>query len=416
MEKESTGRESASRVCYEAMESFARERIQSWLQGILEAEVEEFLGRGKSARRIEGGPARAGYRNGYGKPRRVSLSAGTVEVRRPRLRDLRDRFESAVLPLFKRRTQEVGALLPRLYLHGLSSGDFELALRGLLGEGAPLSASSLTRLKGIWQGEYESWKGSDLSGLEVVYGWADGLYVKAGIADRKAALLVIVVATAAGEKVLLACTAGERESKESWASLLRDLTKRGLKLPRLMVADGHLGIWAALGELHPNGEEQRCWNHKIVNVLDALPKAAQPEAAERLREMMYAKSRSGCEAKRDEFLLRFKKTQSKACATLTRDWERMVSFFAYPEEHWIHLRTTNIVESPFSAVRLRTDAARRFKRTENAEAMIWKLLRVAEKSWRKLNAPHLMREVYEGKRFKDGMAVEKRTEPTGKAA
>ena len=240
--------------------------------------------------------------------------------------------------------------------------------------------------------------------------------MKAGIADRKAALLVIVVATAAGEKVLLACTAGERESKESWASLLRDLTKRGLKVPRLMVADGHLGIWAALGELHPNGEEQRCWNHKIVNVLDALPKAAQPEAAERLREMMYAKSRSGCEAKRDEFLLRFKKTQSKACATLTRDWERMVSFFAYPEEHWIHLRTTNIVESPFSAVRLRTDAARRFKRTENAEAMIWKLLRVAEKSWRKLNAPHLMREVYEGKRFKDGMAVEKRTEPTGKAA
>ena len=416
MKEKITSTESASRVCYETMEAHARSRIQSWLQDLLEAEVTEFLGRGKSQRQAEVAPARLGYRNGYGKARRIALTAGTITVRRPRMRNLAERFESRVLPLFKRRTAELGALLPQLYLHGLSSGDFELALRGLLGEGAPLSAASLGRLKGAWQAEYESWRHADLSQLELVYWWADGLYVKAGLSDRKAALLVIVGAAANGEKVLLACEAGERESKESWLSVLRDLKARGLKFPRLTVADGHLGIWAALGELHPAGDEQRCWNHKIVNVLNALAKKAQPEAAERLSAMMYAGSRSGCERKRDEFMLRFKKTDPKACATLARDWERLVSFFDYPQEHWIHLRTTNIVESPFNAVRLRTDASRRFKKVENAEAMIWKLLLVAEKSWRALNAPHLMRDVYDGKRFKDGIAVRTMIEPTRKAA
>jgi putative transposase len=324
MKERITSTQSASRVCYETMEAHARSRIRSWLQDLLEGEVTEFLGRAKSQRRKGLEQAASGYRNGYGKPRRVALTAGTITVRRPRMRNLSERFESRVLPLFKRRTAELGAMLPQLYLHGLSSGDFELALRGLLGEGAPLSASSLARLKGAWQAEYEDWKRADLSKLELVYWWADGLYVKAGLADRKAALLVIVGATASGEKVLLACQAGERESKESWLSVLRDLKAQGLKFPRLAVADGNLGIWAALGEIHPAGDEQRCWNHKIVNVLDALPKKAQPEAAQRLRAMMYAQSRPACERKRDEFLLRFKKTDPKACATLTRDWERLL--------------------------------------------------------------------------------------------
>jgi transposase-like protein len=173
---------------------------------------------------------------------------------------------------------------------------------------------------------------------------------------------------------------------------------------------------AALGELHPAEDEQRCWNHKIVNVLDALPKQQRPEAAERLSTMMYAESRSACERKRDEFLLHFKKTDPVACATLSRDWERLVRFFDYPQEHWIHLRTTNIVESPFNAVRLRTDASRRFKKTENAEAIIWKPLLVADKSWRALNAPYLMRQVYEEKLLKDGIAVPTTIEPTRKAA
>ena len=416
MKQKNTAEERASRVCYETMEAHARGCIQRWLQELLEAEVTEFLGRAKSQRRAEFEELSAGYRNGYGKPRKMALSSGTVTVCRPRIRNLEQRFESRVLPLFKRRSNELSAMLPQLYLHGLASGDFELALRGLLGEGAPLSAASLMRLKTAWQAEYAVWKRADLSQLELVYGWADGLYVKAGLSDRKAALLVFVGATSSGEKVLLGCAAGERESKESWCELLRDLKQRGLKLPRLTVADGHLGIWAALGELHSHGAEQRCWNHKIVNVLNTLPKRDQFEAAKGLKAMMYANSRTACERKRDEFLLRFKKTDAKACATLTRDWERLVSFFDYPKQHWIHLRTTNIVESPFNAVRLRTDASRRFKKVENAEAMIWKLLMVAQNSWRALNAPNLMRDVYHGKSFKDGVALECKTTPTRKAA
>lgn len=301
-------------------------------------------------------------------------------------------------------------MLPELYLHGLASGDFELALRGLLGEGAPLSASSIQRLKAKWELEYDAWKKQDLSGLEVVYCWADGLYVKAGIEDRKAALLVIIGALTDGSKVLLACESGERESKESWLKILRDLKARGLKLPRLTVADGHLGIWAALGETHPDGEEQRCWNHKITNVLDDLPKKEQPHASELLKEMAYAPTLQECEKKRDEFCLRYRKGSPKAVETLKRDWDRMVTFYRFPQEHWVHLRTTNIVESPFSAVRLRTDASRRYKRVEGAKAMIWKLLRVAEKSWRKLNAQESLPQVYAGRKCFDGIFVPMRQE------
>ncbi len=406
MKKESTIIQPASTVCYEMLESFARMRIQEWLQGLLEAEVTEFLGRG----RYERSKPRPGQRNGYGKPRRLALTAGTLTVRRPRLRRLTETFESKVLPFFKRQSKELGAMLPELYLHGLSSGDFELALRGLLGEGAALSAASLTRLKAHWAAEHSTWKAKDLKDLEVVYWWADGLYLKCGFEDRTKALLVIVGALSNGQKVLLACEAGERESKEAWARILRDLKARRLRFPALTCADGHLGIWAALGELHPQGGEQRCWNHKILNVLDHFARAEQAEAARLLKAMMYAPSRRACERARETFSLRYRKTHPKACATLERDWTRMVSFFDYPKAHWVHLRTTNIVESPFNVVRLRTDAARRFKKVENAEAMVWKLLTGAERSWRRLNAPGLLKAVYEGQRFKDGVAVRMKSE------
>ena len=243
----------------------------------------------------------------------------------------------------------------------------------------------------------------------------DGLYVKAGIEDRKAALLVIVGATASGEKVLLACQSGQRESKESWLEVLRALQKRGLRLPKLTVADGHLGIWAALGELHPEGEEQRCWNHKIANVADNLPKKEQPRAMEMLKDIPYAETRAECERRRDAFAAHYGKTDPKAVATLLRDWERMVTFYRFPKEHWRHLRTTNVVESPFSAVRLRTDASRRYKRVEGAQAIIWKLLTVAEQTWRKLNAPELLPLVASGVTFNDGLRDEgkhERSQPT----
>jgi len=197
--------------------------------------------------------------------------------------------------------------------------------------------------------------------------------------------------------------------------VLRDLKARGLKLPRLTVADGHLGIWAALGELHPEGEEQRCWNHKLTNVLDDLPKKQQPQAAELLKAMPYAATRAECERLRDEFAARYKKSEPKAVATLLRDWERMVTFYSFPAEHWRHLRTTNIVESPFSTVRLRTDASRRYKRVEGAKAIIWKMLRVAEQTWRKLNAPDLLPLVAAGVVFKDGVRNEAEVKPNAES-
>ncbi|MGZ8382220.1 MAG: IS256 family transposase [Nitrospira sp.] len=406
-DRNSNGAVESREVCYATLEQWARGKIQAQLQQLLEEEVTTFLGRVRHERRSKVMPVDppAGSRNGYGKPRLFSMMNGTVTVKRPRVRDLTERFESKVLPLFARRTQEVGTMLPELYLHGLSTGDFELALRGLLGEGAPLSASSIQRLKARFELDYETWKKRDLSELEVVYWWADGLYVKAGIEERKSALLTIVGARTTGDKVVLACASGERESKESWLKILRDLKSRGLKFPPLTVADGHLGIWAACGELHPTGQEQRCGNHKITNVLDALPKKEQQKAAELLKAMPYAETQADCERRRDTFVRTYRKTDQKAVDTLLRDWDRMVTFYTFPQEHWIHLRTTNIVESPFSSVRLRTDASRRFKRVEGATAIIWKMLQVAETSWRKLNAPQLLPLVASGVQFKDGVML-----------
>lgn len=397
-----TGNQSSA--AYEALEEIVRLKVQGFIQDILEEEVEAFFERKKSQRRkIIDAPV--GYWSGHGKLRKFALMNGTITVRRPRVRGTQERFESKVLPLFKRHTKEVGEMLPELYLHGLAKGDFDLALRGLLGEGAPLSASSIDRLKAKWQHEYEEWKHRDLSDLEVVYQWADGIYVKAGLEKDKAALMVIIGALTNGKKVFLGCESGYRESKESWAGVLRDLGARGLKLGRLMIADGHLGIWSALGEIHPKGKEQRCWNHKIRNVLDVLPKRIRAEAAEYLKKIPYAETLKECEKLRDAFADRYRKDYPKAAEKLFSDWDRMVTFYSFPKEHWVHLRTTNIVESPFSSVRLRTDAAKRFKKIQSATAMIWKLLQVAEKTFRSLKGYWLLTDVYEGKRFVDGISA-----------
>jgi len=390
---------------YEILEEIVREKVQGFIQDILEEEVEAFLGRGKSERMSKKVDAMKGYRNGYGRIRKFSMMSGTVFVHRPRVRNTEERFESKALPLFKRRTKEVGHLLPELYLHGLAKRDFELALRGLLGEGAPLSAASIQRLKAKWELEYEAWKKRDLSHIKLVYQWADGLYVKAGLEKEKAALLIMIGSTTAGEKEFLACESGYRESKDSWSDILRDLKERGLKLGRLTVADGHLGIWAALGELYPQGDEQRCWNHKIINVLDAMPKSVRLKARELLCAIPYAETKSECEKLRDKFIQEYENRYPKAAGKLKRDWERMVTFYSYPKEHWRHLRTTNIIESPFHAIRLRTNAAKRYKRVESATAMIWKLLMVSEKHFRRLKSYWLLDDVYQGKICIDGIFI-----------
>lgn len=311
MNEQSIGTGVESRNLWNHLEDFVRGHIQQFVQRLLVEEVTMRLGRAKSERRA-GVDAPAGYRNGYGKPRKLTLTCGTITVQRPRVRGLAERFVSRLLPLFTRRTKPVGELLPQLYLHGLALGDFELALRGLLGEGAPLSPASLQRLKAQWQQEYATWKARRLGDLEVVYVWADGLYVKAGLEDSKAALLVMVGALTDGRKVVLAVESGQRESKESWGAVLRDLRARGLKPWRCTIADGHLGIWAALAEPQPTAAEQRCWNHKIINVLDAIPTKYQAEAATVLKAIPYAETRADCERLRDQFSHRYRLLAPKA--------------------------------------------------------------------------------------------------------
>lgn len=393
-----------STVSWESLEAFARLKIQSWFQELLEQEVTELLGREHHERRaaVDGG---GGYRNGYGKARRLSMQSGTITVRRPRVRGLEERFESRLLPLFARRTQEVGALLPELYLHGLSQGDFELALRGLLGTGAPLSASSIARLRGKWQYEYDEWRQRRLDDRELVYAWADGIYVKAGLEREKAALLVVIGAMSDGRKEVLAVEPGYRESTESWASLLRGLRDRGLSAPKLWVADGNLGMWAALSQVWPATPGQPCWNHKIINVLDQLPRKLQAQARELLCQIPYAPSRAEARRRRESFARRYRRTYPRAVAILEKNWDAMVTFYDFPEAHWKHLRTTNVVESPFASVKLRTTAAKRYKKVENATALIWKVLCVAENRFRKLDAPELLGSVYTDARFVDGKLV-----------
>jgi transposase-like protein len=281
------------------LENWARLEIQDWLQELMVAEVTDVLGRGKSERR-QPVDAKSGYRNGYGKPRNLTMSIGTVTVRRPRIRDIEERFESRVLPLFKRRTETVSELIPELYLHGLAHGDFDLALRGLLGEKAPLSASTVSRLKEKWHGEYEEWLARPLDELEVVYLWVDGVYVKAGLEKEKSAVLVAVAGLSDGTKIMLTLEAGHRESEASWSSLLRKLKKRGLKRPRLVIGDGHLGIWAAIRNVFPEAKEQRCWNHRILNVLDRIPKKSQPQAKPLLTAIPYAETLKDCEKRRPD--------------------------------------------------------------------------------------------------------------------
>ncbi len=409
MDKKSTERVTLSIPTWSDLESCLRVKMRGWLQDLLEAEVDELLGRAKSERRKAVDPA-PGYRNGYGKPRKLTLSNGTVTLRRPRVRGAEKRFESRLLPLFVRRSCGVDNLLPELYLHGLALGDFDLALRGLLGEDAPISANTVARLKEKWSAEWEEWSTRRLDELEGVYLWVDGIYVKAGFEKEKAAVLAVMAALSDGSKVIVALKAGYRESKEAWAEILRDLKRRGMNCPRLVVGDGNLGIWSGLGEVYPQAQEQRCWNHRIVNAVDKVPKKHQAQALVYLRQIPYAESAAEAarlKSKYQEWCR--KKGLEDAARVLDRDWERMITFYQFPKEHWRHLRTSNPIESPFSALRLRTDAARRFKKIENALAVIWKMMLVVERRFRRLHAPELMRDVYLGVQYVDGVKFVERS-------
>lgn len=400
MREKHTEEKESKEIFYEQLEGFARTKIQQHLQDLLEQEVSEWLGREKSERKVNV-VEQPGYRNGYGKGRRFTLSLGTVEIKRPRVRDLGERFESRVLPLFKRQSETVRGLIPELYLHGLASGDFELALRELLGEGAPLSPSSLQRLKQKWEAEYEQWKQAPILEKDWAYLWADGIYVKAGIGKEKAALLVVIGVNSDGEKRYLALEAGYRESKESWAGVLRQLKTRGLKNPRVFIGDGNLGLWAAVSEVFPQAQEQLCWNHKMLNVMDCVSKKEQVVVKSHMNAMMYAETRQEALKERKKFEQAFGHN-AKAVKTVVENWDKLTTYYDFPLEHWKHLRTSNVVESPFSRVRLRTAASRRFKSQVNATCLVWKTVMVAEKSFRKLNAPQLVGKVARGTKYDNG--------------
>ena len=404
-EKKNSAIESKETVVYENLEDLLRKKIQQYLQDLLEEELTEMLGRKKSERRAEVDGAE-GYRNGYGKSRKLTTSIGTLEVRRPRVRDLEEKFESSILPLFIRRTREVAETLPELYLHGLAQGDFELALRGLLGDGAALSESTIARLKEKWHSEYEAWQQQSLQELECVYLWVDGIYVKAGLEKEKACLLVALAGLSDGRKVFVGLQTGHRESTNNWSDLLRSLRERGLRAPKLVIGDGHLGIWAALRNVYPQSDEQRCWNHRILNLLDRIPKKEQGQARLQLRAIAYAPSRKEAEGLKTQFQAWCRKHSFHDVAVLIdTDWDRMVAFYNYPKQHWRHLRTTNPIESPFAVVRLRTDAAKRFKKAQNATTVIWKMLLIAQKKFHKLDAPELLKDLFNGASFADGVRL-----------
>ncbi len=288
---------------WEALEGWIRDEIEVRIQSIAGEEVTQFLGRGWYERKgvVDAAP---GYRNGYGKPRRLSTCCGTIKIKRPRVRGLKERFESRILPLFARRTKEVGALLPELYLHGLAQGDFELALRGLLGDGAPLSSSSIARLRGQWETDYQTWQERRLDDRELVYAWADDIYVKAGLEKDKACLLIVIGATSDGRKEVLAMVPGYREFTESWLEVLRGLRDRGLSPPALVVADGNMGIWSAVNQVWPQTRQQRCWNHKVLNVVNQIHKRQQVQARALLVQIPYANTLTDAGKLRKKFIAR----------------------------------------------------------------------------------------------------------------
>lgn len=399
----------------EQLEVLVRDAARAIVERLLAAEVDEYLGRA----RYERGSTFRGYRNGYAREREIGMGTWSLPVRAPRIADApadRPRFRSAILPARRYWTRSAQSLFVSLYLEGLSSGDFEPVFRHLLGERAPLSPNTILRLKDEWQAEYEAWRRRPLPG-RYAYIWADGIYLDAGLEPEAACLLVVLGARDDGRKELLALELGYRESRESWAAVLRSLQERGLAAPRLAIGDGALGLWAALVDVFPTTEHQRCWNHRIANILDRLPTRLAPEARRRLGRVVGATSRAACEAARDEVLAWLRRLgQRDAAETLLRDWDDLTRFYDYPIEHWRHLRTTNPVESIFAGVRLRTRVVGRTRRRDNALYLVFKIIDRLSLNWQLLQGdPALLRLVVEGARFEDGILAEPPSEEVSAA-
>ena len=364
-----------------------REGARRMLAQAIEAEVDAFVAGHGSLKNADG--RRAVVRNGYLPERTIQSGIGDITVKAPRVRDRSGsgiRFTSAILPPYLRRTKSIEELLPWLYLKGISTGDFSEALAALLGPDAPgLSAATICRLKEVWKGELETWQRRDPSGKRYVYFWVDGVYFQARLEQAKQCFLAIVGADEAGNKELVGFWDGFRESEQSWCELLLDLKSRGLELgPKLAVGDGALGFWKALSKVYGETRQQRCWVHKTANVLDKLPKSLQPQAKQRLHEIWMAESRDEAGRAFNLFIDSYRAKYPKAAECLAKDRGALLAFYDFPAEHWLHIRTTNPIESTFATVRLRTAKTRGCLSRETASTMVFKLTLCAQRTWRRL--------------------------------
>ena len=403
------------------LDEIAREGARRMLAAALEAEVAAYLERYRDER-DERGHALV-VRNGRARPRKITLGSGTVEIQAPRVNDRRvvdgerQRFTSRILPPYMRRSPKVAEVLPILYLRGLSTGDFQEALPALLGEDAAgLSPSAISRLIGVWEEEYRSFRRRDLSDRDFVYVWVDGVHFRIRLEEDRLCALVMIGARPDGTKELIAIEDGYRESTESWAALLRDLKRRGMRAPVLAVGDGALGFWAAVREVWPETREQRCWVHRLANVLDKLPKRLQGRAKEALGEIMNAESRAAAEEGIQRFATDYGAKYPKAVESLMRDQDKLLAFFDFPAEHWKHLRTTNPIESSFATVRLRQRVTKGAGSRTRGLVFAYKLLDMASQRWRRLDGAKLLPLVRAGVKFTDGIMQERQDQIVRKDA
>src|SRR5215472_8405829 len=398
------------------IDEIVREGARRMLAEALQAEVDAYIARFADERDGEG--RRLVVRNGHHQSREILTSAGAIEVTVPRVNDKRTepdtgqrkRFSSAIVPPWARKTPKMTEVLPLLYLHGLSSGDFVPALGQFLGSAAGLPAAVITKLTETWKAGQRAFAARDLSGVDYVYLWADGIHVNIRLEEHKLCLLVMIGVRADGRKELIALADGYRESAESWAGLLRDCARRGMRAPVLAVGDGALGFWNGLREVFPQAREGRCWFHKTANVLAALPKSAHPGAKKALAEIWGAEGKQHALAAVKAFEAAYGAKFPKATAKITDDVEELLAFFDYPAEHWVHLRTTNPIESTFATVRHRTKVTKGPGSRAAGLAMAFKLIESAQDRWRAVNAPHLVALVRAGATFINGNIVERPAE------
>jgi len=395
------------------LEEIIREGARKMLKLTLENEVAEFIQ--KHSALVDEGGRRVVSRNGYMPERDIVTGMGPLTIKQPRIDDRslneycsNDRFTSNILPRYLRRIPSIDNLIPALYLKGISTNDFPTALSAILGEGVKgLSATNIVRLKESWQKNYMEWKNRDLSGKNYVYFWVDGVYFNVRLEDDRSCILVIMAADKYGNKELLAVSDGYRESKLSWREMLLDLKQRGLSFaPKLATGDGGLGFWAALCEVFPETRRQRCWVHKTVNILDKMPKSIQAKAKSMIHEMYMAATKEGALKAYDHFIQTFEAKFPKAVECLRKDKEDLFTFYDFPATHWIHIRTTNPIESTFATVRLRTVKTKGCGSRMATLTMVFKLTMEASKTWKKLKGHKFIVHVLENKKFIDGELVE----------